>query len=130
MARASRCIPASPPTWPMSPTIRCDRPERSPEGGKATMKNIGVTRRQIGLSALGLGAAALVAPRSAAAADRPLKWGFANSDLGTVDPIAIRTTNDDFLVRQIFQPLVSPPYGTGDMDLSKLNGELAESWEA
>jgi peptide/nickel transport system substrate-binding protein len=94
------------------------------------MKNIGVTRRQIGLSALGLAATGLAARPAAAAPDRPLKWGFANSDLGTVDPIAIRTTNDDFLVRQIFQPLVSPPYGTGDMDLAKVKGELAESWEA
>lgn len=84
------------------------------------------TRRGLGRAAL---AAGLVgAGRAQAAVQRPLRYAFANSDLGSADPINIRASNDDVICRQVFMSLVSPPYGTGDNDIAKCQPELAESW--
>ena len=86
------------------------------------------TRRSIGGVVAAAGAAAAVPAR--ASVQRPFKYAFANSDLGSADPISIRASNDDVICRQVFMSLVSPPYGTGDNDVTKCQPELAERWEA
>jgi len=85
------------------------------------------TRRALG-QGLVMAAAAISMP-ARAAVQRPFKYAFANSDLGSADPINIRASNDDVICRQVFMSLVSPPYGTGDNDITKCQPELAERWE-
>jgi peptide/nickel transport system substrate-binding protein len=95
------------------------------------MQHNKLTRREASLGILGAAAAGLVRPSVASAAvQRPFKYAFANSDLGSADPINIRASNDDVICRQVFMSLVSPPYGTGDNAAAKVQPELAERWEA
>lgn len=53
--------------------------------------------------------------------------GLDADDINTLDP-AFVDGSEEFAVRQIFNTLVSPPDGTLEMGLDKLQGELAESW--
>eukprot|EP01037_Dinobryon_pediforme_P002127 gene2127-2164_t len=92
------------------------------------MRQIEWTRRALGRAVASVGVAAALP--AAASVQRPFKYAFANSDLGSADPINIRASNDDVICRQVFMSLVSPPYGTGDNDPAKCQPELAERWTA
>jgi peptide/nickel transport system substrate-binding protein len=95
------------------------------------MQHKRLTRRAATAGILGTAVASLVRPSPAfAAVQRPFKYAFANSDLGSADPINIRASNDDVICRQVFMSLVSPPYGTGDNALAHCQPELAERWES
>ncbi len=87
-----------------------------------------LTRRAFAGAALVTGST--LARQASAAVQRPFKFAFANSDLGSADPINIRAGNDDVICRQVFMSLVSPPYGTADNDPAKCQSELAERWDA
>lgn len=50
-------------------------------------------------------------------------------DIGSIDPALTKTGDDETVVLQVFNSLVSPPRGTMDMDLDKLQPQLAESWD-
>jgi peptide/nickel transport system substrate-binding protein len=54
--------------------------------------------------------------------------GVAGRDIGSMDPAFTRGNVDEFVVRQIFNPLISPPPGTLTTDLDRVQGEIAESW--
>ncbi len=94
------------------------------------MRHVDITRRAIARAVLGAGAASVLGSgRAHASVQRPFKYAFANSDLGSADPISIRASNDDVICRQVFMSLVSPPPGTGDNNLAHAQPELAERWE-
>jgi peptide/nickel transport system substrate-binding protein len=50
-------------------------------------------------------------------------------DIGSIDPALTKTGDDETVVLQIFNSLISPPRGTMDMNLENLQPQLAESWE-
>lgn len=78
---------------------------------------------------LAIAIGAVTAAMLSQAEARPMVLGMDARDVGSLDPAYVKTGADEFMVRQIFNVLVAPPEGTLDVDLSKLNGELAQSWE-
>jgi peptide/nickel transport system substrate-binding protein len=73
--------------------------------------------------------AALVLAAPGDAAERRMVLGMDARDLSSLDPAFVRTGADEFIVRQMFNTLVSPPDGTLELGLDEVQGELAESWE-
>lgn len=65
---------------------------------------------------------------SLSAAERKMVLGMDAGELSSLDPAFVATGADEFIVRQMFNTLVSPPDGTLEMGLDKIRGELAESW--
>lgn len=58
----------------------------------------------------------------------PFRVGLDARDVGSLDPAFTRGSVDEFIVRQIFNTLLSPPMGSAEVDLSRAQGELAERW--
>jgi peptide/nickel transport system substrate-binding protein len=58
-----------------------------------------------------------------------LRIGLAGRDIGSMDPAFVVGNVDEFIARQIFNTLISPPPGTLQTTLEEIQGELAESWE-
>lgn len=83
-----------------------------------------LARLKLGMAAITL--PLLVDPGLAQA--RSLILGMDARDVGSLDPAFTKTGSDEFMVRQLFNTLVSPPDGTLQVGLNELQGELAESW--
>src|SRR5262245_44261763 len=64
----------------------------------------------------------------AAAQEKTLRIGINTSDVGSLDPHRAQTTSDRALASWMFNALVRFP--PGSMDLSKIEPDLAERWEA
>src|SRR5262249_15125678 len=90
---------------------------------------VGITRRTP-FASVGI-AAAMASMPPAFAADDPKRISIrlGSRDIGSVDPAMTKTGDDETVALQIFNPLVSPPRGTLDVDLDKLQPVLAKSWE-
>src|SRR5215469_11674205 len=65
----------------------------------------------------------------AAAAQSTARVGVSARDLGALDPAYGIGNGDEFIIRQIYNTLVSPPDGTTRIQADQLQGELAEAWE-
>jgi peptide/nickel transport system substrate-binding protein len=89
------------------------------------MFKLGAIGTCVALSALSIVMGPVVMQAQAA---EVVRVGLAARDIGSLDPAFTRGNVDEFVVRQAFNPLVSPPPGTLETDLGKIRGELAESW--
>src|SRR5262245_44094700 len=65
----------------------------------------------------------------AVSAETVARVGVAARDLGAMDPAYGIGNGDEFIIRQIYSTLVSPPDGTTLIKPDQLQGELAEKWE-
>ncbi len=63
------------------------------------------------------------------AADEVLNIRLGARDIGSIDPAQTKTGDDETVVLQIFNSLVTTPRGTLDVNLDQLQPALAESWE-
>ncbi|MDL2402005.1 ABC transporter substrate-binding protein [Rhizobium mayense] len=98
---------------------------RPPEAGAKG----GITRRTL-LASVGIAAAMAHMPRAFAAGDpKRISIRLGSRDIGSVDPAMTKTGDDETVALQIFNSLVSPPRGTLDVDLDKLQPVLAKSWD-
>ncbi len=92
----------------------------------------GPTRRQVLAGGGGLAAALALAgaPRAARAAkDNVVRHAVAADHVNSLDPSLIIQNADANTVRQVFDALIDPPYGTFDLTPADIVTEAAESWE-
>lgn len=81
------------------------------------------------MAVLALSGVVGLSPAAAGPQNNTIEVGLAARDIGSMDPAFTGGNVDEFVVRQIFNPLISPPHGTLQTDLDQIQGELAESWE-
>ena len=86
------------------------------------------SRRSLGLAVAAAATALLSLVPPLSAAERTMVLGMDAGELSSLDPAFVATGADEFIVRQMFNTLVSPPDGTLEMGLDQIRGELAESW--
>jgi peptide/nickel transport system substrate-binding protein len=72
---------------------------------------------------------ALFAGASHAQSGDTLNLRLQARDLGSIDPALTKTGDDETIVLQIFNSLVTTKRGTMDIEISQLQPELAQSWE-
>jgi peptide/nickel transport system substrate-binding protein len=88
----------------------------------------GITRRTLLVSS-GIAAAMAYMPRAFAADSKVINIRLGSRDIGSIDPALTKTGDDETVALSIFNSLVAPPRGTLDVDLTKLQPVLAESWD-
>jgi peptide/nickel transport system substrate-binding protein len=104
---------------------------KSNEGPLGGLGNISITRRTW-LAGAGLTAAMAYMPRAFAASDgepQVLNVRLGARDVGSIDPALTKTGDDETVALQIFNSLVAPPRGTLDVDITKIQPILAQSWD-
>ena len=82
-----------------------------------------------GLTAIALAIGLAAHPVSAQQSKNNIRMGLAARDVGSMDPAFAKGLVDEFVVRQIFNTLISPPDGTLKVELDQVQGELADSWD-
>lgn len=71
----------------------------------------------------------VMAVSASASAQEVLNIRLGARDIGAIDPALTVTGDDETVVLQIFNSLVTPPRGTMNMELDQLQPGLAERWE-
>jgi ABC-type dipeptide transport system, periplasmic component len=76
-----------------------------------------------------LAAATAMVLTGASVAQETMNIRLGARDIGSIDPALTKTGDDETVVLQVFNSLVTPPRGTMDMNLENLQPQLAERWE-